>query len=98
MGVIECSIIHKVDWDKVCSFKTDQEIGYFDLWLITYLLFASSQCLVTIPAGVSVAQYNTSGSVWSPPDCFLVLPMPFATVPPMFGGAPMTRSPHLNTI
>ena len=39
----------------VCSFTTDPEIvgiGYNDLWFITYRLFASSQCLVTIPARV----------------------------------------------
>lgn len=57
MGVIECGselICIKFDYDKVCLFirdKTQRLLGLVTM-ICGLWLFASSQCLVTIPAGV----------------------------------------------
>ena len=78
----------------VCSFTTDPEIvgiGYNDLWFITYRFLYLHNVSLLFRLECCTIQY-----VWSPPDCFLVLPLPFATrATPMFGGPPMIRRPPL---
>ena len=78
----------------VCSFTTDPEIvgiGYNDLWFITYRFLYLHNVSLLFRLECCTIQY-----VWSPPDCFLVLPLPFATrATPMFGSPLMIRRPPL---